>query len=294
MVFEKFKNFLQNERHYSVHTVKAYLQDVNQFISYLNISLFHLDSVSVTHVREWILILKQKSISAKSINRKISCLKTFFNFCQRESLTAFNPVLKIKSLKEKKRLPVVLPEKSLLLLLESNNIFSSDFHGIRDKLILELFYQTGIRLSELINIRLIDYDSVNKTIKIQGKRNKERVIPLTNSLVESINKYIKLKSKIGNMDHAANFLFVTNKGAQTYPKLIYRLVNKYLKLFSSLHKTSPHVLRHAFATHLLNRGADLNAIKELLGHTSLLSTQVYTHVSSEKIKKVYESSHPRG
>ena len=294
MVFEKFKNFLQNERHYSAHTVKAYLQDVNQFMSYLNISLFHLDSVSLNHVREFILLLKQKNISAKSINRKISCLKTFFTFCQRESFTTLNPVLKIKSLKEKKRLPVVLSEKSLLLLLESKNIFSNDFYGIRDKLILELFYQTGIRLSELINIRLTDYDALNKTIKIKGKRNKERVIPLTNSLVETINKYINKKSKMGNMDHAANFLFVTNKGAQTYPKLIYRLVNKYLKLFSSLHKTSPHVLRHAFATHLLNRGADLNAIKELLGHTSLLSTQIYTHVSSEKIKKVYQSSHPRG
>ena len=185
-----------------------------------------------------------------------------------------------------------MSESSLENLFDSNDFFSNDFQGIRDRLILELFYQTGIRLKELIDIKLTDFHSKKRRLKIIGKRNKERFIPLSKPMLFLIDEYIGQRFIYSNSN--CPFLFITNSSKKTYPKMIYRVVDHYLSLVSSVKKTSPHVLRHAFATHLLNRGADLNAIKELLGHSSLLSTQVYTHVSSEKIKKAYKSSHPRG
>jgi len=291
MLFINFSKFLKNERQYSDHTVEAYLRDVEQFFSFSNIHQNEIGSIGVDAVRLWVVNLKGRGLVTKTINRKISALKTFFNFCNRENILKYNPVLKIKSLKEKKRLPVVVSEISLEKLFDSNNIFSNDFKGCRDRLVLELFYQTGIRLSELISIKLSDYNFSKKTINILGKRNKERIIPLTQSMLYLINNYIDLR---GALNCSNSFLFVSKTGKKCYPKMIYRIVNQYLSLVSSVHKTSPHVLRHAFATHLLNRGADLNAIKELLGHSSLLSTQVYTHVSSDKIKQAYKISHPRG
>jgi len=291
MVLKKFHNFLKNERHYSIHTIRAYLYDVKVFFEFCSFQKYKPSLVTFNHIRLWVVDLKKNKQSAKTINRKISSLKTFFNFCEREQFVTCNPILKLKSLKQKKRLPIVVSENSLRKLFTTSNIFSDDFSGKRDRLILDLFYQTGIRLSELINIRLIDVIQDKKHLHIVGKRNKMRIIPLTSSILESLEIYLLVRNQVSS---SSVYLFVTNKGKKTYAKMIYRLVKRYLSLVSTVEKISPHVLRHAFATHLLNNGADLNAIKELLGHSSLLSTQIYTHVSSEKIKQEYSNSHPRG
>ena len=293
MLVPKFINYLKNERNYSPHTVKSYYDDVIQFFHILGLAPDLIENINVENIRFWIVNLKSRQFSTKTINRKISALKTFFNYCRREKYITINPVLKIRTLREPKRLPVVLSESSLDNLFSINGVFKNGFQGNRDRLILELFYQTGIRLAELIGIKLNDYDPCKKELRVLGKRNKERIIPLTQSLVDLLNNYIVLRSKTLNNSETP-FLFTTNHGKKSYSKMIYRIVNHYLSLVSSIKKRSPHVLRHAFATHLLNRGADLNAIKDLLGHATLLSTQVYTQVSGEKIKKAYKKSHPRG
>ena len=293
MLIEKFLNYLKNERHYSVHTIKSYQNDLIQFFDISNLDHNLINKINLQDVRDWIICLKSQQKSTRSINRKISSLKTFFNFCKREKYVSINPVLKIRTLKEPKRLPVILSESSLENLFSLKGVFDNNFQGVRDRLILELFYQTGIRLTELLNIKLYDFDNVKKELKILGKRNKERIIPLTNSILQQFNYYLELRSEFVN-NKKQLFLFITNNGKQCYPKMIYRIVNNYLSMVSSAEKRSPHVLRHAFATHLLNRGADLNAIKDLLGHSSLLSTQIYTQISSEKVKKTYKKSHPRG
>jgi len=293
MALSFFINYLKNERNYSIHTVNSYSRDLLQFFQFLGLDFSDVHKVSIDNVRLWLIKLKEQEISSKTINRKISALKNFFNFCERERYIAKNPLLKIKNLKEKKRLPVVVSESSLKNLFNAHNLFKNDFNGIRDKLILELFYQTGIRLSELINIRTQDYNSSLKELVVLGKRNKQRVMPLTQMLVVLIDRYIVERS-LAHADSNLDFLFLSDRGKKSYPKMIYRVVNHYLSMVSSIQKKSPHILRHAFATHLLNNGADLNAIKDLLGHSSLLSTQVYTQVSSEKIKKTYKKSHPRG
>ena len=293
MLIEKFLNYLNNERNYSRHTVDAYHNDLVQFFYILNLETSLLARVKVKDIRSWIIYLKNKNNSTRTINRKISALKTFFNFCKREQYVSTNPLLKIKTMKEAKRLPVILSESSLENLFSLKGLFSNSFKGCRDRLVLELFYQTGIRLTELIGIKIHDYDNQKKELKILGKRNKERVIPLTNSLLKLLDHYLELRYELLD-DKKQSFLFVTSGGQQTYPKMIYRIVNYYLSMVSSSERRSPHVLRHAFATHLLNRGADLNAIKDLLGHSTLLSTQVYTQISSTKIKKVYKKAHPRG
>ena len=293
MLSHKFVNYLKNERHYSSHTIKSYSDDVVQFFQLSDLKDHDLSLVTVNHIRSWIIVLKKKVFSAKTINRKISALKTFFSFCKREEYININPFLQIKTLKESKRLPSVISESALENLFSLDGIFTNDFKGIRDRLIIEVFYQCGIRLHELVNLKLSDYDAQKKQLTILGKRNKERIIPLINDLGDLLDTYIDLRADMV-ADQSISFLFISNSGQKTYPKMIYRSVNHYLSLVSSSQKKSPHILRHAFATHLLNRGADLNAIKDLLGHTTLLSTQVYTQVSSQKIKKVYKQAHPRG
>tara|TARA_Y100000589_G_scaffold332346_1_gene392167 strand:+ start:17593 stop:18477 length:885 start_codon:yes stop_codon:yes gene_type:complete len=294
MFIKKYQSYLKNERRYSFFTTRSYLIDLNQFFNYLGFNSDNFHSIKSADVRDWIIHLKDKNLSAKTINRKISSLKSFFNFCEIELSLDNNPAQKIRSLKEEKRLPSVVSESSLKLLFESPDTFEQSFNGLRDKFIIDLLYQSGLRLSELINLEIDNFDKKNKFIKILGKRNKERIIPITDCLIKLFQSYIQERSKIQMHPDAQSYLFVTKKGKKTYPKMIYRIVNFYLSKFSSLNKTSPHVLRHAFATHLLNNGADLNVIKKILGHSSLMSTQVYTHVSSEKIKKVYSSTHPRG
>ena len=295
MLLNNFLKYLKNERHYSKYTIQSYSTDLLQFFRFSNINLNHLgvQNIQITHIRNWIIVLKNNSLSTKTINRKLSALKNFFNFCHREMYIKNNPTIKLKSLKEAKKLPVVVSEISLQNLFDTNHVFSKNFNGIRDRLILELFYQTGIRVSELTNIKLVDYSISKKELLVLGKRNKERIIPLSNSLVLLLDQYIINRSNY-YVNIKLDFLFLSDRGKKSYSKMIYRIVNHYLSLVSSVQKKSPHILRHAFATHLLSRGADLNAIKDLLGHSSLLSTQVYTQVSGEKIKKAYKNAHPRG
>ena len=295
MLMNNFVKYLSNERNYSSYTIDAYSSDLVQFFRFLDLDcdVSNLDCISIDRVRAWIVYLNKNFVSARSINRKISSLKSFFNFCNREMYITINPTLKIKNLKESRKLPTVVSEKSLQDLFDTSNIFKKNFQGLRDRLILELLYQTGIRVGELINIKLKDYSFSKKELLVFGKRNKQRIIPLNNSMSYLLESYITSRAnhfKAADID----FLFISDSCKQSYAKMIYRIVNRYLSLVSSVQKKSPHILRHAFATHLLSRGADLNAIKDLLGHSSLLSTQVYTQVSSEKIKKVNKKSHPRG
>ncbi len=296
VIREVYRDFLVNERGFSPNTSRAYLIDLNQFFASLDFKVDQatLYLIELDHLRGWIIQLKQSHITPKSINRKISSLKTFFNFCKRQSLINSNPLSHIKYLKEKKRLPIVVSELDLRILFSENKKhFHDNFIGSRDKLIIDLFYQTGIRLSELINIKMSDFNCETKSLRVLGKRNKQRDIPLTNNIVDTYNNYIKHKSNhLKIIDH--DFLFITSIGGKAYSKMIYRIVNNYLGRVSTIQKKSPHVLRHAFATHLLDKGADINAIKELLGHSSLAATQIYTHISGDKIKKAYTKAHPRG
>lgn len=291
-IIKKFGHFLINERNYSLLTAKAYLSDVNSFL-FFSKKEFNKDLEYLTshEVRIWIVSLKKKKNCARTINRKISSLKSFFEFCIRETLIKENPMINIRSLKTSILLPNVLSSKSLDKLFDSKLFFGNDFIGVRDRFILEMFYMTGIRLSELINIKVIHFDKYSAQLKVTGKRRKQRILPLTPNIIKLYDSYMKMRNE---QQQKSEYLFYSLKGQKSYEKMIYRIVNKYLKKISSLKKTSPHVLRHAFATHLINNGANLNSIKELLGHTSLLSTQVYTHISSDKIKKVFKETHPRG
>ena len=291
-IIKKFGHFLINERNYSLLTAKAYLSDVNSFLSFSK-KEFNKDLEYLTshEVRIWIVSLKKKKNCARTINRKISSLKSFFEFCIRETLIKENPMINIRSLKTSILLPNVLSSKSLDKLFDSKLFFGNDFIGVRDRFILEMFYMTGIRLSELINIKVIHFDKYSAQLKVTGKRRKQRILPLTPNIIKLYDSYMKMRNE---QQQKSEYLFYSLKGQKSYEKMIYRIVNKYLKKISSLKKTSPHILRHAFATHLINNGANLNSIKELLGHSSLLSTQVYTHISSDKIKKVFKETHPRG
>ncbi len=286
MLLEKFIHFLQHEKRYSTHTITSYTIDLNQFFNFL-LSDFQVKSIRKINyqlIRSWITKLLNDKISTRTVNRKIATLKTYFRFLIREGVIEASPMQKIISPKTSKRLPVFVNEIKMDKLLDEIE-FGEGYNAIRDRLILELFYLTGIRLSELINLKRKNIDFVNETIRVLGKRKKERIIPVTTDILSKIKK---LKS-IAN----SSYLFNSDKGKQLYQKQVYRLVNKYLSKVTSLDKKSPHVLRHTFATHMLNNGADINAIKELLGHTSLSATQVYTHNTIEKLKIVYKQAHPR-
>lgn len=282
---DKFLNYLRNERNFSEKTVTSYYTDLNQFLLFVKKSI---SSVHNTDIREWVVSLKNLQFESVSINRKISSLRSYFKFLKREGLISKDPTQSIKLLSTKKRLPSFFSE-SVMNDLFSKVKFSNDFEGTRDKLILELFYQTGIRVSELVDLKLNQFNVLDRTLTVFGKGRKERKIPLLKNIIDCFDDYFVHRKKI-----KSNYLFVTIKSKKTYTKLIYRVVNSNLAKVSTLTKRSPHVLRHTFATHLLNRGADINTIKELLGHKSLLSTQVYTHNSLEKLKRIYKNSHPRG
>ncbi|MCO4293873.1 tyrosine-type recombinase/integrase [Solitalea sp. MAHUQ-68] len=292
MHFESFFRYLEFEKRYSSHTITSYKNDIEQFCAFL--TQYEINNpAEVTHpiIRSWMVELMDNKQSSATINRKLSTLRTYFKFLYRESFINSNPVLKAQAPKKEKRLPVVVEEVSMEQLL--NNVdFGEGFSGTRDKLIVEMFYQTGIRLSELINLNHADVDFFNLTIKVLGKRNKERMIPITKSFGSLISDYVIVKKSEG-FDNNSGCLFVTNKGEQLYPKYVYNLVNNCLTHVATIKKKSPHVLRHSFATHLLNKGAELNAIKELLGHSSLAATQVYTHNTTERLKSIYKQAHPR-
>ncbi len=289
---ELFLNYLKYEKRYSVHTITAYENDLDQFVLFGKklVEDFCVEEVDYHLIRQWIISLMDGGTSARSVNRKISTLKSFFKFLMREEKIEKNPTDQIILPKMGKKLPVFVEEKEINRLLDGK-FFTDDFEGRRDKAVVSLFYGTGIRLSELVGIRFSDLDLPEKMVKVTGKRNKERLVPFPVEISAVLNEYIQLRNEL--FPDSGNFVFLTENGEPAYNKLIYRIVKKQLSLVTTIDKKSPHILRHSYATHLLNHGADLNAIKELLGHANLAATQVYTHTSFEELKKVYKQAHPR-
>jgi integrase/recombinase XerC len=290
---EDFINYLRFEKRYSPLTIVSYSNDLTQFFLFLGINGNSDEMVNIDSklIRSWIVSLMDHGISSRSVNRKISTLRSFFKFLIKENIVKVNPLVYVLKPKIKKRLPVFVEKDSLDSLLD-NHKFGDDFEGKRNKLIIETFYLTGMRLSELINLRDTDIDKSAMTVKVLGKRNKERLIPLIGSFLKEVDAYIAERNKLFGKS-TVPFLFITDQGKKTYPKLIYRIVKKYLEMVTTIERKSPHILRHTFATQLLNNGADLNAIKELLGHSNLSATQVYTHNTFEKLKLIYQQAHPR-
>ena len=286
-----FVNYIALEKNQSPLTVKAYRNDLENFAAFCltNFELQNIEQVSYSEIRSWIVDLVTKKNSNSSINRKISSLQSYYKFLLKTKTISVNPLLKHKPLKKEKKLQVPFSEKEMNEVIDSlKNL--DDFISVRNKLMIEMFYGTGMRRIELINLKLKDVDLENKTIKVLGKRNKERYIPLLDFVIKSINSYNLKRTEIKT---ESENLFITDKGKKTCETLVYRVINTYFSGVSSKVKKSPHIIRHSFATHLLNEGADLNAIKELLGHASLASTQVYTSSSLNKIKEVYNQAHPR-
>lgn len=288
-MLEKFIAYLQVEKRFSAHTVIAYQNDVQQFLDFSAITnTDELKEVSAKLIRGWMVQLIESGNENKSVNRKLSSLRAFFRWLKKESQIDVNPMLKISGPKNSKRLPSFAKESELLS-EKLDLVFSTDFNGIRDRLIFEFFYQTGIRLSELVQLKKSDIN--NDTIKVLGKRNKERIIPISKELNEQIVNY---NQYIQNLNIESPYFFVLNNGNKVYPKFVYRKINYYLSGVTNLDKCSPHVLRHTFATHMLNNGAGLETLKDLLGHANLSATQIYTHNSFSKLTSIYSQAHPRG
>lgn len=293
MPTEKFLNYLQYEKRYSAHTVQSYTVDLRQFIEFCNhtIGNFNESTIDAKSIRQWVVFLLDHSYSGKSVNRKLSSLRNFFRYLQSQKIVVENPVDGIVSPKSAKRLPIFVDEGAMDLLLDEVD-FGEGFEAERDKLILEILYSTGIRLSELTGLTDNSFDRAGHAIKVLGKRNKERIVPYNRVLENQIKVYLKSRDEVISIRESDSF-FVTSKGKAIYPKLVYRTVNHYIGLVSTIKKKSPHVLRHSFATHMLNNGADLNSIKELLGHSNLSATQIYTHTIFNKLKDIYNHAHPR-
>lgn len=290
---DSFISYLSLEKNYSVHTVKAYKRDLEEFASFCieEYEIKDIDDVSYSLIRGWIVTLVNSSISNRSINRKVASLKAFYRFLQRIEKIAANPLSKHKALKTSKKIEVPFSELEMQNVLQEL-AFEDDFEGHRDKLMIELLYTTGIRRAELINLKLVDVDLNRNTILVLGKRKKERIVPLLPSTKELFVRHFDERKNLEQI-FDQRFVFLSKSGVKIYETLVYRVINKYLSEVSSKVKKSPHILRHTFATHLLNKGADLNSVKELLGHSSLASTQVYTHNSIAELKKVHLASHPR-
>lgn len=286
-----FTNYLRNEKHYSFHTVRSYTDDINQFISFTTGHLNKSDNILQTDARSWLVFLSESGLSSRSIRRKVSSLKSYYKFLLKEGNVKSNPFEELVLPKLEKQLPEFIDEKTVSILFD-NFKFRANLEGLRDRIIMMLFYNTGIRLSELVSLADKNLDLSNRTIKVRGKRNKERILPINEELTKYIKLYISSRDEEFAQTEFSNLL-VTNKGEPVYPRLIQRLVDKYLSQVSSLDKRHPHIIRHSFATHLLNNGADLNAVKDLLGHSSLAATEIYTHNSYEKLKSVYKQAHPR-
>ena len=303
MFTERFIRYIQFEKRYSPHTVSAYQSDLNQFIGFLNNPekkdpppvpvITHPSQITHYHIRNWMVEMMNDAIIARSINRKIATLRKYFKFLLQEGIIEVNPASKINTPKIPKNLPVIVEDEKLTRMLDDGAVFTNDFPGVRDKLVVEMLFGTGMRLSELLGVKDSDINTYEGTLKVLGKRNKERIIPINNELKLLIAEYQELKKKQQFSGNNSLALIVTNKGAKAYSMLIYLIVQKYLSYISTQNKRSPHVLRHTFATSLLNRGADLNAIKELLGHANLSATQIYTHNSVERLKSIYKQAHPK-
>ncbi|HBG87529.1 MAG TPA: integrase [Marinilabiliaceae bacterium] len=289
---ESFSKYLKSEKRCSKHTVIAYENDVKNFLDFLGGSeIERVAAVKPKIVRNWIVSLSDSGMSASTIHRKISALRTFYKHLQIEGLVDYNPAHAVNLPKIPRRLPVFVQEQAMDMLLDKVE-FGTDYEGIRNKLIIELFYGTGMRLSELVGLRTSDIDLKSRLVKVRGKRDKERLIPLTNEAILLLSTYNKVRLRFFE-NNDSPWLFLTAKGEQVYHKLVYRIVNSSLSMVSTMKKKSPHILRHTYATVLLNRGADLSAIKELLGHSNLNATQVYTHTTFEQLNTIYKQAHPR-
>lgn len=286
----EFKKYLELEKHYSVHTISSYLRDLDQFKEAISKYEIDLDEVSYSMVRQWMVMMIESGINSRSINRKMSSLKAYFKFLRARGYVDHNIMNLHKSLKVAKKVQVPFSQKEIGALLNT----SYDPHSyveVRDRAIIELLYVTGMRRAELISLDLNAVDIINKRIKVLGKRNKERIVPIVGVSIKVIEDYLKVRKQICDVNN--QLFFLTVKGKPIYPSLVYRVVREYLKVVSVKVKVSPHVLRHTFATHLLDKGADLNAVKELLGHASLASTQIYTHTSMQALKSIHAKAHPR-
>lgn len=285
-----FLQYIQYEKKYSSCTVFSYQNDIYQFQEFLseNYSI-SIEQTDLKHIRNWIIQLKQDNIKSSSVNRKISALKSLFKYGLKYNHIKTNPCLKLQSLKTPKKLPIFFKESELENALESEKNTENSFADLRNNIILEILYQTGIRRGELIGIKDSDFNFFSLTLRILGKGNKERVIPISRLLKEKVEEYINLKNQIFD----SPYLIVTDNGEQAYPNLIYRTIKNSMSSVSSLQKKSPHVIRHSFASSLLNNGAEISAVKELLGHANLAATQIYTHTSYEQLKKTYKQAHPR-
>lgn len=290
---ESFINYLRYEKRTSSHTIIAYKNDLDQFVRFCTglIGVFDLKQVDNKLIRAWIVSLMEEKNSPRTVNRKVSALKSFFKYAMKMDLIDKSPVTQIPLPKIRKKLPGFVEENSLNHLLD-DGFFGQDFKGLRDKLVISLLYGTGIRLSELLGLHDNNVDLHQSQIKVKGKRNKERIVPYPRSLNPLFESYRQARSEQFGISNGP--LILTDKGEPAYDKLIYRVVKSYLSRVTSLEKRSPHVLRHSYATHLLNRGADLNAVKELLGHANLAATEVYTHTTFERLHSIYQQAHPRG
>ena len=289
MMLQNFLDYLKLERNYSGHTITAYQNDLSAFQNFCEteFEVTSLNEVGYPMIRSWILSLTKKGMSNLSINRKVSSLKSFYKFLQKIGEIETNPLVGHKALKVQKKIQVPFSKKEILEVMDS--IQGDDFESVRNRLLIEMLYATGIRRTELINIKVSDIDFSENVIRILGKRNKERFVPILSTMLTSIHNYLLMRNELSEND----YLFVTSKGNKIYETLVYRIINSYFSLASTKLKRSPHILRHSFATHLLNEGANLNSVKELLGHSSLASTQVYTKNSLESLKQMYNQAHPR-
>ena len=289
---ESFINYLKYEKRYSHLTAIAYKKDLDQFEEFFvkTVGDFNVEGINDKIARMWVVDLMDHGISARTVNKKISALKSFYKYLLRLEVLKENQLVNVIVPKVRKKLPQFVEEKNLDHLLD-DGWFGTDFEALRDKLIISLLYGTGIRLSELMHLKDADIYTTEFLIKVLGKRNKERIIPYPRSLNSLIDQYRAARSEM--FGSSVGVLLLTAKGKPVYEKLIYRIVNQNLSKVTTIDQKSPHVLRHSFATHMLNRGADLNAVKEMLGHSNLSATQIYTHTSLEKIRKVYRQAHPR-
>lgn len=290
---ESFISYLTFEKRRSSHTVIAYKKDLDQFVTFYTemIGVFDFKKVDAKTVRSWIVYLMDLKYTPRSVNRKVSTIKAFYRYLMKNEIVEVNPAVNVTLPKIRKKLPNYVEENNLNRLFD-NGYFSDDFTGIRNKLIILLLYGTGIRLAELLKLKEKDIDMGEYLIKVNGKRQKERVIPYPRSINPLLQQYLEIRNH--EIANTPDVLLITEKGKPVYFKLVYRVVNRYLSLVTSLEKKSPHVLRHSYATHLLNKGADLNAVKELLGHSSLAATQIYTHTTFERLHSIYKQAHPRG
>ena len=293
MLIEKFIDYLQIEKNYSSNTLSAYKKDLIEFKNFINENFekYPIEHAEYRAIRLWIVKLVNKNLSNRSINRKVSSLKSFYKFLVKTDTISSSPLLAHSPLKQSKKIQVPFSKEEINSLLDSDS-FKGDFRGVLQKTIITFFYFTGVRRIELINIKESDINMDSSAIRIIGKRSKERIIPMLPKLKKSINDYLNLRSNEFN-NKTLEYLFVSKSGSQLSEKYVYRTVNEYFKLVSPKVKKAPHVLRHSFATHLINEGADINSVKELLGHSSLSATQVYSHTSMERIKEVFKNSHPR-